>query len=480
MKKLNIKESFKEKHFKRGSYSAGMIVIVIAIVIVVNLVVSQLPSGFISIDLSGEHYFSLGSQTKKLVKDLDTDVTVYQVVAEGKEDTITTKLLDKYKELSDHIKISKIDPDLNPSFLQKYSVTDLEDNSLIVESGLRYKVVNASDIYEYAYDSSYYTTGTYSSADYDGEGEITSAIDYVVTEDIPNLYTLTGNGEQELSTSMTDAVKKENFQVNELSLIETGTVPEDCDVLAILAPSYDLSGEEANAVIDYLKAGGSAIIVNNYNGKDMTNFNTVLEAYGMQIEAGYVVEGNSNRYYSHQLYLLPEIGSHAITDPIASENLYLMIPCAQPITEMDSVRSTLTFEDLLTTTEDSYTVTDYGKDTNLTKTSDSKKGPFTIAKAVSEEVDNGTSKLVVFTSYYPFTDDITQQYTPANITLFTNSLNWMSGHESTVNIDAKSLDVDYNTISSAAMNTWTAVFVVMIPLVVVVCGLVVWIRRRKA
>lgn len=480
LNKDEIKNSFKAKHFKRGSYSAGMLVIVIAIVIVVNLVVNQLPSGITSIDISDEKYFTIGKETKNILGNLSQDINIYQVVQEGSEDTITTKLLEKYEEMSDYVHVSTIDPELNPAILQKYNVTDLDDNSIIVESDLRYKVVNASDIYEYTYDSSYYTTGTASSSSYDGEGEITSAIDYVVTEDIPKVYMLSGHGEQELSTTMTDAIKKENFETSDLSLIETENIPDDCDVLTIIAPTYDLSAEEAAKIISYLEGGGCAVIVDNYSGSELPNFNSVLEAYGLEILEGYAVEGDSNYYYSNKLYLLPEIVSHDITDPIISENLPILYPYARPISVLDSVRSTLTFEDLLTTTDDAFTLNDYGESGSITKTDDSITGEFSVAKAVSEEVENGTTKLVVLSSYYPLTDDLTQQYTPANITLFTNSLNWMSEHESTINIAAKSLDVEYNTVSSAVMNTWTAVFTIIVPVGVIICGLVVWIRRRKA
>lgn len=477
--KEEIKESFKTKHFKRGSYSAGVVVIVLAIVIVLNLVISQLPTTITSIDISDNDYYTLSSKTNSVLDSLEQDITIYQIVTAGNEDAITTKLLQKYEETSDHIQVEAIDPELNPTFTQTYDVTDLEDNSLIVVSDLRYKVVNASDIYEYTYDTSYYTTGTYSSADYDGEGEITSAIDYVITDELPILYTLYGNGEMELSTTITDAIKKENFEISELSLIETGEIPEDCDVLAIIAPTNDLSQEEANKIISYLQAGGCAFIVSSYTGTEMPNFNAVLEAYGMQVVDGFVVEGDSNYYYSNQLYLLPEIESHDVTDPINTQQLYIMAPYSQGITNLDSVRSTLNFTDLLTTTDDSYSLADYGESGSITKSENDIDGPFSICKAVTEEVEGGTSKVVLLTSYYVLTDEVTQ-YTPANISLLTNTLNWMCEHESKISIDAKSLDVEYNTISDAAANTWTAITTVIIPVAIIIIGLTVWIRRKKA
>lgn len=477
--KKQIKNSFNSLHSKRGSYSAVLIMALIAIVIVVNLVANQIPTKFTQLDMSSNKYYSIGTQTKNLVKSLKQDVNIYQIASTDDKDTITTKLLAKYEEMSDHIHVSTIDPELNPSFVQQYSQTDLDSNSLIVESGTRFKIINASDIYESTYDESYYTTGQASSTSYDGEGEITSAIDYVTTEDIPVFYTMYGEGEQELSSTVEESIKKENFEINKFSMLESGSVPEDCDVMAIIAPAYDLSADTAAKVISYLQSGGKAIIVSNYTGTDMPNFNSVLEAYGMQLAKGYVVEGNQSNYYQNQLSLLPIIGSHDITDPIANQNLYILVPNTQAILQMDDIRSTLSFTDLLTTSSDAYTLTDYGQGKTLTKTSDSAAGPFSVAKAVTEDVGDETTKLVVLASYYTLTDDITS-LTPANVTLFVNSLNWMCDHESTINISAKSLDVEYNTVSTAATNAWTGIFMIIIPLAVIIIGLFVWIRRRKA
>lgn len=477
--KKQIKNSFNSLHSKRGSYSAVLIMALIAIIIVVNLVVNQIPTKFTQLDMSSNKYYSIGTETKNLVKSLKQDVNIYQIASTDDKDTITTKLLAKYEEMSDHIHVSTIDPELNPSFVQQYSQTDLDSNSLIVESGTRFKIINASDIYESTYDESYYTTGQASSTSYDGEGEITSAIDYVTTEDIPVFYTMYGEGEQELSSTVEESIKKENFEVNKFSMLESGSVPEDCDVMAIIAPAYDLSADTAAKVISYLQSGGKAVIVSNYTGTDMPNFNSVLEAYGMQLAKGYVAEGNQSNYYQNQLYLLPTIGSHDITDPIANQNLYILVPNTQAILQMDDIRSTLSFTDLLTTSSDAYTLTDYGQGGTFTKTSDSAAGPFSVAKAVTEDVGDDTTKLVVLASYYTLTDNATS-LTPANVTLFVNSLNWMCDHESTINISAKSLDVEYNTVSTAATNAWTGIFMIIIPLAVIIIGLFVWIRRRKA
>lgn len=485
MKSLNIKGSFKAGSFKKGTYSAGLSAIVIAVVIVINLVAGQLPESIKSIDMSSQKYYTVGKSTKNILKNLKDDITIYQMTKSGNEDSKLKKLLGTYKACSDKIKVETLDPDLQPGVVTKYAATEASDNSVIVVNGERYKVIDYNDIYEQDY-SSYYTTGTTSSS-FDGEGEITSAINYVTTENLPKMYTLSGHNEQTLSTKITEAVEKQNIATEELNLLTASEVPEDCSILAIICPASDCSTEEVDAMISYLEQGGKALIVMNhyFSGADLPNFNKVLEAYGVALQDGYVVENDQNYYYRSGYYLLPEIKEHDITSSF-SGNMYVMSPMAQGIKKSSEARSSLTIEDLLVSTEDSYADVDYGEGTVEngvnTKADDDVDGPLSLGVAITESLDDDKkTQLVVYGSYIMFTDDITQSFTLGNIDLFTNSITWMcDGTTNTISIPAKSMDVQQNTVTAAKGNLWTAVFVVIIPLAVVGTGFVVWYRRRRA
>ncbi|MFR2156473.1 MAG: Gldg family protein [Evtepia gabavorous] len=82
-----------------------------------------------------------------------------------------------------------------------------------------------------------------------GESALTSAIDYVIRDTLPKLYTLTGHGESALSASFQSAVEKQNMELEELSLLTAEEVPEDADCLLICGPESDLSQEEKEAIL---------------------------------------------------------------------------------------------------------------------------------------------------------------------------------------------------------------------------------------
>ena len=207
---------------KGGTYSIVLTTIVLAILVVVNIFAQALPSSVTQYDISSTKLYSITSNTKVVVNALKEDVTIYWVVQNGKEDDVIEKLLDKYDTLSDHIKIKKKNPDIYPTFTQKYTSDEVANNSLIVECGDRNRYIAYSDIYVTS-GSAY--SGYSGTTSFDGEGAITSAIDYVVNSEQPKMYILNGHGEVELSTTFSNQLTKENIETEEFSLLTTNEVP---------------------------------------------------------------------------------------------------------------------------------------------------------------------------------------------------------------------------------------------------------------
>ena len=131
-----------------------MSVIFIAVVIVINMIVSTIPSKYSEIDVSNQKLYSIGDETKKILKDLDKDVTIYQIAQSGSEDEKITNLLKKYEDESKHIKVEQKDPVVNPKFVSEYTSDNLSSNSLIVVCGDRNKVIDYNNIYESSMDTS--------------------------------------------------------------------------------------------------------------------------------------------------------------------------------------------------------------------------------------------------------------------------------------------------------------------------------------
>lgn len=477
------KISFREisrKHLKNGSYTMGISAIFIAAVVVVNLMVGELPSKYTEIDVSDSKLYSIGEQTEEMLEKLDQDVTIYQIVQSGGEDENISSLLQRYEDESKYVTVEQKDPVVNPGFVSEYTKENLSDNSLIVVSGERSKIINYSDMYESSidyYSYSYQTTG------FDGEGQITSAIGYVTSEDLPILYTLEGHGEISLDSTLTDSIEKANLEIQTLNLLTEGEVPEDADCLMINAPSSDISEEEKDALLSYLENGGKAMIFTDYTESELENLNAVLENYGVQKVDGIVFEGDS-QHYAMQMpyYLVPSVNSTEATSDAASSGYYVLAPYAQGIQQSDETRDTLTIESLLTTSDRAYSKTNMNS-TQIDKEEGDIEGPFDLGVSITETLDDEKETKIVYYSTSAMLDgQVNQMVSGGNYQLILSGLQWMTGSEesTSVSIPSKSLEVSYLTLTDYDASFWKICTMGLIPGFFLVAGFVIWLKRRKA
>lgn len=495
MKKINIKEKINiseiinntkarrkqnKKVLKHGSYSMAVTAVVIAITVVLNLAVQELPSKYREIDLSSQKLYTIGGQTEKLLKSLDKEVELYFIAQDGSESSDIEKLLEKYEEGSEHVKVEQKDPAVYPKFASEYTSDNISNNSIIVVCGEKSKVVDYNSMYETSVN---YQTYSQEVTGFDGEGQLTSAINYVVSEDMPVLYSLEGHDESSMSETMKETIQKSNIDIQNLNLLTTDAVPEDAACLFIFAPAKDLTEDEANKVITYLENGGKALIVSNYTNEEMPNFNSVLENYGVQPVDGIVLEGDTDHYISQNpYYLLPNIESNEITSEMSSGSRYILMALAQGIQEMDNVRDTLEINSLLTTSDKAYSKTNLEEMETMEKESGDIAGPFDLGVSISEEVDEDKeTQIVYFGTESIFNDSMNSTVSGSNYELLSASLAWLCDTEdtNTISIPSKSYDTTSLMVPAADVSFWSIFVTAVLPAGVLIIGFGIWLKRRK-
>ena len=481
--------SFSSRSFRAGGYSLAAAAILIAIAVAVNLVVGALPTSWTNLDLTSDAIYSLSSQTQQLVADLPEEqtVTIYWLVQDGYEDGTIEQLLERYEDLSNQLEVVKKDPVVYPTFAQQYTSSSIYNNSLIVVCGERSRYISYYDIYQSDY-SNYYTTGSVDTS-FAGESELTSAIDYVTNSDLPVVYNLTGHGESNLPSSLTEAIETDNLLIEDLSLLTEGAIPEDADALLLYSPQSDLSENELTLLTDYLAAGGRLLLVTDYLEEETPNLDALTASYGLSRTDGIVLEGDASRHVQgYNYYLLPEIdSSHEITSPIASGNYYILTPVAQGIEISQDLRDTLTVTPLLTSSEESYSKPDGYNITTYEKEEGDIDGPFNLAVAVEETVStqedetrySDTTRLVWFTSSASFEAATNEMVVGANYDLFLNALEWMSGQESAVSVRAKTLSSSYLTVPTASASFLSVLLIGVLPVAALALGAMIVIQRRR-
>ena len=471
----------KKKNLRHGSYVSILTILVIAVVVAVNLVVGQLPSGITQIDASSRQLYTIGEDTENLVKSLEQDVTLYYVVTAGNENEYVSRMLERYEDLSSHLTVEKVDPELHPTFTSQYTDEEVSDNSIIVVSGEKSRVVGSTDML--VQQLNYYTY-SYQVTEFDGEGQVTSAIAYVISDDLPVLYQLTGHDEQSLGSSLTDAIEKNNMEMQDLSLLTEESVPEDAAALLICSPARDISEEEAEKILTYLEGGGKVLLFTDYSQEEMPNLESILANYGLRKGSGIVMEGNSSYYYPQRPdVLIPSINTSASVLSGISGDIYALMQDAQPIETLDEYRDTLEIENLLTTTEEGY-VKEVSEDGMISfqKEEGDAEGTFVTGVSVTEEVDDETeSNLVWFSSSSLTADELDQYVSGGNSEILTNVLTKLCVMDETVtfNIPAKSLSVEALSYTSQSAGIFKVIMIGVIPAAFLLIGFGIWMKRRK-
>ena len=454
-----------------GSYSLAITAVVLAIVIVVNVFVSILPTNLTKLDISASKLYSITSNTKAVVNNLTQDVTIYWVVQADQEDAVIENLLGKYESLSSHINVVKKNPDVFPTFAEQYTDEQVPNNSLIVESGDRSRYVSYNDIYLVDADMYSYSYTT----SFDGEGAITSAIDYVVTEDLPQLYVLEGHGEQELPATFADSIDKENIKVQPLSLLNIDAIPEDANCIAIYAPQSDITQEEARMLMDYADNGGKLLVMAGpVKDVRLDNLNSVLSHYGISTVEGIVVESDRSYYaFGYPYVLMPTMATSEITDSLINANYYTIFPIAHGLNVENSGEAVT---QLLSTSALSFSkAAGFALDTYEMEEGDT-EGPFTLGVSIATE---GEGQIVWF-SGSDFLNDMYNAYSSgANVDLAMNALSSLIGQREAMAIRSKSLNYNYLTINDSTASVLKTLMIGVFPLTYLGVGVMVIVMKRR-
>ena len=120
------------------------------------------------------------------------------------------------------------------------------------------------------------------------------------------MYYTTGHGEAAFSDSVTKLFSKNNLTTDEVNLMMTGEIPDDCDLLFMDAPSKDISDDEKTLLLNYLKKGGKVFIILGDPEDETPNLDEVLKEYGMQEADGYIADMQRS-YQGNYYYIFPEI-----------------------------------------------------------------------------------------------------------------------------------------------------------------------------
>ncbi|MBQ4170932.1 MAG: Gldg family protein [Ruminococcus sp.] len=484
-----FKAFLKSRKARHGSLAIAIVIGVIAVVVVINIIVGLLVDRFpnLKADFTANNAYALQDETVDYLSHMSKDAKLYILSSEeyftqGGEYFVQAKnLLEKMIAVSDgKLSIEYVDVTSNPSFTGKYSNIDWKSSDVlaVVECGDQYQALTVDECF--TYNAEYYQM--YGYRQYESttiEQAVVTGVLNVATEDKVVVDFITGSGEADFTT-LKSILTSNAYQVNEVSLL-TGDLDEDAKFAVIFAPSVDLDESTVEKLEKWLnndgKYGRNLIYVPSPENINSPNADALVESWGMKMTEGFVYETSEDHLFSGGDYFafITDYGDY-YTEGLKNKDIPVMVYQTRGI----EITSENDAHALLNSSNRAGVIPYEPADD--WKMEDAITGsPIAVAAEGVKKGGDSESHLIVFGSDRMLSQNFLKLNSVNNAEFVMNIFNTLSEKENeSVTITGKSLAnselgvTDLNT-SGAMM----IIFVVALPVVILLTGIIVWVRRRN-
>ena len=442
----------------QGANLALYTLIGIAIIVLVNWFVNRHDKRW---DLTPNQEFSLSPQSKKLLKGLKQNVTIY---AFDRKDAFSRRrdLLGEYESASRHVAVRYVDPDRQPALAKQYGIQSY--GTIEVVSGTRHFQAQTTN-----------------------EEGVTNALIRVLMGE-KTICFMDGHGERSIDdtsrTGFQDFKKElsnESYNVKTLMLMQKNEIPPDCQVLVIAGPRHDYLPAEIATISKYIEGGGRVLFMLDA-GVNLPNLSKMLAGWGVTVRNDLVIDLNPvARLFGTEpdMPLIIKYGSNPIVEPM--QRTATLFPLSRSLEISKDSKSGASPEMLCETSENSFGVENYNSNMRKVSYQPGKdiKGPLTVAAADTLSGNDGKKSegrlVVTGTSLLGANAYLGFQ---GNKDLVMNMINWLSAEESLISIRPKSHEHQSLDMNQRQMGRLLYLGVFGLPLLIILVGTGVWWRRR--
>lgn len=447
---------------KYAAYATLYILVVLAIISVANVLSNRYSKSY---DSTSNKRYSLSDQTVKIVKGLTQNATITYYDKPTNFQT-AKDLLDRYTSVSPRIHVEYVDPDKKPEEARAAGVTKY--GTMMVQVGAKKEEAKSVT-----------------------ETEITGAIIRDVKSRARTVCFLTGDGERQLDdgdpqdgySKLKDAISKDNYQTQTISLLEKAEIPADCTVVVVAGPKNDFQQPSVDVIKKYIEDGGRAMFMLDppiklgHPTADNAALTKVLQDWGVSLDNDLVLDPNPVGQLAGlgpQVALVTKYEQQPIVDEMKGT------ATGFPLTRSMTIKNTdkTNVQKLFDTSDTSFSTAALNTPTVNVNDPKNKKGPMTIGAAGSYGTgkENSEGRFVVLgtsawlaNSFLGF---------DGNSDLALNALNWLSSDEDLISIRPKEQEnraINMTTSQFSWVRLSTQFF---FPAALLLIGVSVWWRRR--
>ena len=467
---------------KKSIISLVITVLAVAAIVLVNVISGVLVAKYpaFTADITSMQAFQLSEQSKTIAENMGKKVKITFMSEKRDYENRdpyckqTSVIVAEMAKLSNGmISVEYVDIVTEPTLAKSYNAENLTANDIAVTCGEKTKILKVTDLFTFeAYSSEYQYISSSQS-----EQAIDNAIVTVTSDSVTNVAVISDNSsggyEYFIST-----LEENNYKVLELSL-ENDEIDKNIDMVIMYEPEKDFTDQALLKLENFManddNYGKTLLYVPDIEGNEHKKLDSFISMFGMSMTSGIAFEYDANsRYYENNYYeyLICDFASDLYRENF-SEGRYtpVMTGLARPINiKSDDV------EPLLVLSEKSGTVP-YDADSDWSM-EDSITGNVCVMAQVYVGNEEKSSTLVTLGSG-----------TMVSETYFVNSLgnrNYimtmlasLNGRSSEIISVSDKVITNFDIEADAHTRFWIGfVIYALIPLIILGCGLTVYLVRR--
>lgn len=445
-----------------------ILLLVLALYGLTNLFAGLLSEKFdIALDMTEEKLYRFSQVTLDVSHALEQETTIYVLSNSEDYPSMLREVLSRYEKLSDKLSVSYIDPYENPLFLDYYKQLGytFSETDLLVQGGERAKVIPYGDLMVYSDDQ---ITGI------NIEQQVTGALLYVNSTATPRAAFITGHNER-TTNALQNLFTNNFFEVETVSLAAGGVL--DANVVVLASPARDLEPAELALLENYLKQGGSLMLMLEPGVGEYPNLSGFLKSWNLAFTNRLVFEEKAF-VSNNAINIIPMYADHPINAYFAQNPYYVVMPSSRALEILSGGDSAVQVQPVLLSTPGSYAKTTLQYDSPARSAEDI-AGPFILAATAEKTIGTNTAKLFAIGSRYVYADDIMGITSYANTAFLTQAINYLWQQSAAINIPAKTIASPPIAISTSQSTTIGAALVIFLPLAVLLLGTWVYLKRKR-
>ncbi len=518
-----------QKKLRYGGVATAITCVVVAIVVVLNVLVSRMVDKYpLKIDLTESHMYEISQDSIDFLENMEQDVEFTVLMAEsnfqgtGASMKMVAEMLERYAQYSDKIHLSYVDPATNPDVVNAYQENysaSLQEGDIVValqEDKSKMRVVNINTLF--TYDQQKYYALMYSGqgslenciTGFTGEQNLTAALMYVTDADPIRIGVFAkANGSSIFNpvraysmAVFSQTLTKNGYDVETLDLYTDTLNAEDYDVLILPAPVNDLTEAGIEKLTNFLYNDGAygkdLIYIADVTQGATPRIDEFLASWGLEVGSeGYLTEGDSNAALQATLasvnaagaasavptYDTPkaEIDNQDYAAGVSNTSLPIAVPYCRPVRLLwDSKTAGVTASLLKTSDTVRLNATDSDDADGEVKTEETDAQTVMALSARKTSVNNESveSDIMVLGSLLIPDYYLMQDNSYNNSQYLVSAVNTMTGKGSGLIITEKTL-TDQTLTMTAGDVRGSVIAVFAVPLIVIIVGIVVIARRRN-